>query len=281
MDNYSQIDVEDCALRGKLENVKVLSSLFKCVQFKDSANFFASPRGLKLLVEDSKCVQLAAFISDEMFEEYSMQGDLIGFKVDLNYLVECLTIFDSPTDNTPTSLSMYYKGEGFPLRLVLIEEDFVTDCSLKTMEKHEYLKFSLPGERAVNKLIAEGPPFKDLFYELDSSSEYVDFFLSPDPPHFRLTTRSTSAKSQITVPKTAEMFKEFKCTATSLTRYKYSQIKTMMKPLQVATQVSLQTDNMGILCVQFMVKADGKNTTYIEYFCTPVIMDEDEGDDDD
>lgn len=75
------------------------------------------------------------------FQEYSLEEELIGFRIELNILLECLTILDGDA-----SMNLYYRGYGSPLRLVIVEDDIVTDCSIKTMEALETLHFTLPSE---------------------------------------------------------------------------------------------------------------------------------------
>ena len=130
-------------LKGKVDNVKNLSQLIKCINFKEIAVFFASQNGIKIVVEDSKCVQASAFIGTDIFTEFTINEELVSFRLDITVLLECLSMFDQ--GSTPASLNLYYRGNGFPLRLVLVEEDVVTDCSLKTLEALEILHFDPPG----------------------------------------------------------------------------------------------------------------------------------------
>lgn len=269
----------DYVLKAKIENVKNLSQLLKCINFKDLATCFASNNGLKFVVEDAKCVQAAAFVGADIFQEYELKDDIVTFRLDLNIFMECLTIFDNsgPVSggmNPQTTMNLYYAGYGSPLRLILIEDDFITDCSIKTMEAMEIVHFSMPGENTFNKIIADGPQFKDIFNDLDPTSEYIDLFMSPDAPYFKITTLSNIGKCQISIPKDADMIEEFLCSTPAATRYKYSQIKPAMKPVQAATKISIQTDEIGLLCMQFMVKTESKQFCYIEYFCTPVLMED-------
>ncbi|KAF6207816.1 hypothetical protein GE061_016265 [Apolygus lucorum] len=261
----------DCVLKAKVHNVKNLSQLLKCIHFKDVAVCFASKNGLKFVTEDSKCMQAAAFIGEDIFQEYSLEEELIGFRIELNVLMECLTILDGDA-----SMNLYYKGYGFPLRLVIVEDDIVTDCSIKTMEALETLHFTLPPEDVVNKMIVDGPRFRDVLADLDTDSELVTFKMSPDPPHFTVATLSIACRAEVSVPKDADMVEEFISTSRQVCQYKYSQIKPALRTLQSSEKVSMQTGPDGLLCFQFMVKTDTNQMAYIEYFCTPVISDEEE-----
>lgn len=47
---------------ASLDNARNLSNILKAIAFKDHAIFSATPNGLKVTVEDSKCLQANAFI---------------------------------------------------------------------------------------------------------------------------------------------------------------------------------------------------------------------------
>ncbi|XP_073978841.1 radiation insensitive 1 [Rhodnius prolixus] len=267
---FPEENVEQCVLRGKINNIKNLSQLLKCIHFKEIAAVFASANGMKFVVEDSKCLQAAAFIGEDIFEEYQIKDELVSFRLELKLLMECLNIMDGAA-----SLNLYYKEEGSPLRLVLVEDDVITDCSIKTMDALETLHFSLPSDEVSAKMIVDGPGFKDVMCDLDADSEFVDLLLSPHKPGLIITTRSTAGKCEITLPKEADMIEEFIVNEISESRYKYAQIKPALKTLQVAAKVSLQTGKDGLLCVQFIVKTESNQMAYIEYFCTPVLPEDD------
>ncbi|KAK9506219.1 hypothetical protein O3M35_008193 [Rhynocoris fuscipes] len=254
----TQENLDEYILRGKIDNLKNLLQLLRCIHFKEIAVVFASANGLKFVVEDSKCVQAAAFIGQDIFQEYNIKEELISFRLELKLLMECLSIMDGAA-----SLNLYYKEEGAPLRLVLIEDDIVTDCSIKTMDTLETLNFSLPQEDVIGKLIVDGAGFREVLCDLDSDSEYVDILLNQNKPGLIITTRSTAGKCEIMLPKDAAMIEE----------YKYSQIKPALKTLLVAAKVSLQVSKEGLLCLQFIVKTESNQMAYIEYFCTPVLPD--------
>lgn len=53
---------EHHVLVASLDNARNLSNILKAIAFKDHAVFSATPNGLKVTVEDSKCLQANAFI---------------------------------------------------------------------------------------------------------------------------------------------------------------------------------------------------------------------------
>ncbi|CAB1318193.1 unnamed protein product, partial [Coregonus sp. 'balchen'] len=55
---------DNYVLVASLDNVRNLSNILKAITFKDHAIFNATPSGLKVTVEDSKCLQANAFIQE-------------------------------------------------------------------------------------------------------------------------------------------------------------------------------------------------------------------------
>lgn len=52
----------DCALVASLDNVRNLSTVLKAIHFREHATCFATKNGIKVTVENAKCVQANAFI---------------------------------------------------------------------------------------------------------------------------------------------------------------------------------------------------------------------------
>lgn len=62
LSTQSQPGDEQYVLVATLDNVRNLSNILKAIAFKDHAIFNATQNGLKVTVEDSKCLQANAFI---------------------------------------------------------------------------------------------------------------------------------------------------------------------------------------------------------------------------
>uniref|UniRef100_A0A8C9Y0T6 RAD1 homolog (S. pombe) n=1 Tax=Sander lucioperca TaxID=283035 RepID=A0A8C9Y0T6_SANLU len=83
LSTQSQGDAEQYVLVASLDNARNLSNILKAITFKDHAIFSATPNGLKVTVEDSKCLQANAFIQAEIFQEFTIKDDSVGFQVNL------------------------------------------------------------------------------------------------------------------------------------------------------------------------------------------------------
>jgi hypothetical protein len=70
--------------------VCILFLLVAIVLYVQTATVFASENGLKVTVEDSKCVLANAFIQAALFQEFSIREEQIIFRINLTVLMVCL-----------------------------------------------------------------------------------------------------------------------------------------------------------------------------------------------
>lgn len=265
-------NVSDYKLVAKLGSLKTVVHLLKAINFKETATCFATENGLKVTVEDSKCVQASAYIPSNVFEEFNLKEDVI-FKMNLSVLVECLCMFWSTIimSGSNVALELFYKGVGHPLSVLIEENGVITDCSLKTQNPDELLDFHLEPENVFNKVVLQTELLKDILSELDNTSEFIELLLSPEAPYFSISTNGLAGLFHIKLPHDGELIDNFQCTSLATTSYRLSHIKPAMKALSYANKVSLRTDECGLLCFQYMVKTDEGRTCYIEYYISPVV----------
>ncbi|XP_066585996.1 cell cycle checkpoint protein RAD1 [Prorops nasuta] len=265
-------DYENYKLVAKLGNLKTVVLLLKAVNFKESATCFGTENGLKVTVEDAKCMQASAYLPTYIFEEFTLLEDII-FKINLNVLVECLCMFWSSIhlSDSSVALQLYYKGAGHPVTILIEEDGVITDCSLKTQEPNELLDFHLEPENVSNKVVVQTELLKDILTELDPTSELIEILLSPDPPYFRITTDGIASICHVDLPHDGDLVETFQCKNMAKSKYRLAHIKPAMKALSFANKVSLRTDDCGLLCFQHMVKTDDGHTCYIEYYMSPVV----------
>ncbi|XP_076675991.1 cell cycle checkpoint protein RAD1 isoform X1 [Andrena cerasifolii] len=260
-------DTEDYKLVAKLGNLKTVVQLLKAINFKESATCFGTENGLKVTVEDAKCMQASAYIPGHVFQEFNLKEDVI-FRINLNILVECLCMFWSNINSQGSSvaLQLFYKGAGDPVTVLIEEDGIITDCSLKTQDPDELLDFHLEAENVLNKVVLQTELLKDILSELDPTSDLIELLLSPSAPFFRISTAGLAGICHVELPHDGDLIDNFQCTSAATSSYKLAHIKPAMKALLYANKVSLRTDVSGLLCFQYMVKTDEGNTCYIEYY---------------
>ncbi|XP_023213132.1 cell cycle checkpoint protein RAD1-like [Centruroides sculpturatus] len=116
--DFTSQDNADYALVCSVDNARNISQLLKAIHFGETATLCASKNGLKVTVEESKCVQANAYIQAVLFHEYNVRQENVTFKINLNVLLECLNIFgNSNTPGITTALKMCYGGYGSSLIL--------------------------------------------------------------------------------------------------------------------------------------------------------------------
>jgi len=79
----------------------------------------------------------------------------------------------------------------------LEEGGVITDCSIRTLEAEEILDFNFCAANVLNKIILRSECLKEVFAELDSSSDLVEILISPDPPYFRISTVGTAGDTKV------------------------------------------------------------------------------------
>ncbi|XP_023684511.1 cell cycle checkpoint protein RAD1 isoform X1 [Paramormyrops kingsleyae] len=257
-------------LVASLDNVRNLSNILKAIAFKDHALFNATPNGLKVTVEDSKCLQANAFIQSEIFQEFTIQEDSVSFQVNLTVLLDCLTIFGGSTvPGVTTALRLCYNGYGYPLKLFLEEGGVVTVCKINTQEPEEPIDFEFCSTNVTNKVILQSDSLREAFSELDMTSEVLQITMSPSQPYFRLSTFGNSGNAHYDYPKDSDMMELFQCTKTQTNRYKMSLLKPSTKALALSCKVSVRTDSQGFLSLQYLVRNDDGQICFVEYYCCP------------
>ncbi|XP_064079279.1 cell cycle checkpoint protein RAD1-like [Macrobrachium nipponense] len=269
-------DGKDYLLFAKMCNSKNVLQLLKAVYFEDVATLFGSSNGLKVTVEVAKSIQANAFIQHDIFQEFKITEEVTTFKISLKSLVECLSIFGvSSSPGVTPSLKMYYDGHGTPLEIILEEGGVVTDCKIRTQEADDTLDFNFTNTGVLNKIIMRSEVLKEVFSELDTSSDVLEILMSPDAPYFRLTTYGTYGTNHIDMPKNSDMVEHFMVKKTMSQKYKLNLLKHCNKALAASQKVSVRTDDRGFLCFQFMIKTEDSHICFVEFFCCPEEEDDD------
>lgn len=272
----TQSQIPNILFSAKLDNIKIFYTTLKAVNFNNDANIIISPDGLKIIVEEAKYVQALLYITKHCFSEYTFSSDdEVDIRLNITVVTDCLSIFAG----ADCSMKLYYKGRGAPLVLVLeqhSDDDLITEVSVKTKNSEENLDFALDEEdESYTKLIMRGADFSNLLNEINKASDVLEIYMSPRPPHFRLTSLGEiQTQSNVEVAKTSDMFVSYLCQKQNVARYKMSHIRLAMKALGIAGQVALQTDKSGLLQLQIRALAEGEAHIFLEHYITPLVDDE-------
>jgi hypothetical protein len=85
----------------------------------------------------------------------------------------------------------------------LEESGVLTDCSIQTQDADEVLDFDFCSSNVVNRVILKADCLREVFAELDMSSDSLEILLSPSPPFCRLSTSGFAGTTQVGVYSTA------------------------------------------------------------------------------
>lgn len=279
----SQPEIEMCFL-AKISNARILTSILNGIHLKKDqlATMRVESGGIKFGVEESKALMGSCLLHKDLFEEYkykepalSSPSDAPGsdradqFKVNLSTLIDCLNIFGGGPGSF-TSLQIIYKGYGNPLFLMLEENQVRTDCGLRTLETDGIPDYHFRSVPILNKAIMKSDCLKEALNELDWSSETLNILMSPDPPHFRLTTTGPNGSCQIDFPSDSKAFEAFQCSQTLSYSYKTKLVQPTVKALNLSTKTQLRINERGTLNLQHMYVTDNDQTSFLDFYVIPL-----------
>jgi cell cycle checkpoint protein len=295
------VDVEMCFL-AKISNARILTGILTGIHLKKDqlATMRIESAGIKFAVEESKVLMGTCLLQKDLFEEYKYKEPVHGssseggaslppdgepaggdradqFKVNLSTLIDCLNIFGGGT-NSLTSLQIIYKGYGNPLFLMLEENQVRTDCGLRTLETDGIPDYHFRAVPILNKAIMKSDCLKEALNELDWSSETLNILMSPDAPHFRLTTTGPNGSCQIDFPSDSKAFEAFQCTQTLSYSYKTKLVQPTVKALMSSTKTQLRINERGTLNLQHMYVTDNDQTSFLDFYVIPLEEEEEDMD---
>ena len=234
-----------------------------------------------MTVEDAKCVQSNAFIKSEIFTEYHLKpgrgdeagSDDLSFSINLNVVLECLNMFggvgSGESLGASPSLKICYGGYGHPFVLLLEEHGVINDSQIRTKEAEECLDFNFANAAIVSKIIMNSDYFKEVFSELDTTSEHIEFIISPESPdNLQIRTSGPAGECCVSVPSSSDMMEHFQCDRVSRAKYKLSLLRHGIKPLALSEKVSIRMDDRDFLCFQYLVRTEA-GQSFLDFYCAP------------
>jgi len=162
---------------------------------------------------------------------------------------------------------MFYRGYGHALFLLLEDQGVRTDCGLRTIDAGDGVTdFNFRAVPILNKVIIKSECLKEALNELDWSGDVLTVLLSPDPPHFRLTTSGRSGSCQVDYPKESKVFEAFDCQQTQCHGYKLKLLQPTAKALANSTTTQVRMNERGVLNLQHMFQTEDGETSFVDFF---------------
>ncbi|XP_050023494.1 cell cycle checkpoint protein RAD1 isoform X1 [Dermacentor andersoni] len=252
---------------AKLDNAKDLSQLLRAISIREVATVEINDMGIRVIAQEGKCVQAIAFVQRELFDSYALKEPTLSFDISLSIWLECLTMFGAM--GGPVSTRLCYGGPGNPLVMFLEESGVVTDCKIRTLESEGVVNFDLSRDNVINVVILKSESIKEVWSELDISSEDMEVFISPNDPYFRLSTFGAAGTVEVSYSKESEFMESFQCKKEQRNSYKINLMKQCIKALNLSSKVAIRTDQLGLICFQFLIRTEEGTATFVEYYCTP------------
>ncbi|KAJ3013181.1 ssDNA endodeoxyribonuclease [Thoreauomyces humboldtii] len=294
--------------RATLDNVASLVTILRAIAFKDRANVIINSLGIRFIVEDSRASQGRAYVQANHFSRYDYpvrlpddqdQGqdvespDVITFSVDLQTLLDCLTIFGGSSGNPFSSgvgSGAGYGGfgekraveriavritvpmDGHQMSLILEERGVVTSCVLTTYDPDPMteLHATFVEQRSICKVIMKSEWLKDAFSELDGTSDTITLLISPTTPYFRLSASGLAGDTQMDYPKDTDVVESFHCVRSTTNGYRYALLQPCLRALAVSSKCSIRVNEVGFLSIQFMINITEQDVTFVEYLVSPL-----------
>lgn len=286
----SSLNEEEYLFKGKLEYVPVLSPLLNSLlDIDEVALIIFTERGIRVTCESQKCLQGSAFIPKDWFSEYSLaQRDscpVVSCSLSLPLLLDSigLSSIDKASENMDdyssswnengvppgmaTVLKMVYPVHHSSLQLVVEDCGVSTECQISTIENTNMHIFEMKKEETVGKVVIDAELLRDLWCELDLTSQVIEITISPEEPYFRISTSSTLGQVNTDIHKDSEKISLFTCEETQNNQYKTSFLKSMIKALNQSSKTSIRVNDQGLICIQHMLNLDQFTGGFIEFFC--------------
>lgn len=302
------------ACQVKAKNVRSLINVIRSLNFTNNTEMHFSKTGMKFIAEQSQFFQGSAYIKNGFFYEYRFKrgdDDVLNFGIDLSKLTEFLNAF---IDNDMCLLKIVYYGDDKPVAFVFNQTDLlnhkknaknaaddslttfidlpnddkeesaglvVTEYIINTKNSINPVDFNSIQLKSKSLLVIETKPFLECIQDFDSKT-ITDILITINKQ--QLMMRSVGIQqcdTMITVKLDHKFVQRKDVFEDSKFSYRFSCFKNMMKALHMATRLSMETFESGLIQLQLMVKAEEPNTEaiYLEFDIGANIDDDDDFDD--
>uniref|UniRef100_K3X494 Cell cycle checkpoint protein RAD1 n=1 Tax=Globisporangium ultimum (strain ATCC 200006 / CBS 805.95 / DAOM BR144) TaxID=431595 RepID=K3X494_GLOUD len=255
-----------------------------------------------------KSLQIKTSVASELFEsyefvavdgtggenEYEDDDDILqlSFALNLNTLIECLSIF-GPSALPTTSLRMSYDPERAHLLLVVEDNGVICECSMQVLE-HDgndmgQLEFESAFEHSavVGRCIIQSEPLHDAFAELYDlpSAASVTIAMFGDDARARtkshkclsLSATSETGSCEIEFGATSKAFIEFFCAAADedddsgecAATFHVAVLQQAFKALASSNETFLRMNADGFLSVQHMIESGTGEKAFVDALISP------------
>ncbi len=254
---------------GEIEGVRALIPLLKAITIRKHAVMAITDRGLKITCEEtSRSVQASAFFDRNLFKRYQLPDDrTLCFEFRMADLLTALNILfpeqhksDDPLfDNSKVQLALKYPvvkdGGCEQLKLQVLGDHNEAAACVNTYNPDRLVVFNMS---FVNKIIIDAEPLIDFWRCADSTSSHLTLGISNDiEVAFEMATKSDRGAFLNRISPESGYVEHYECTVPMKNQYLMEHMKSTLRPLILASKVSIRTDPQGLLNLQFLIRLDG------------------------
>lgn len=259
--------------QGEIANMRALVPVLKSICIKRTAIMAITERGLKISCEeDSKTIQATAFIDRNLFQKYEMRNESkpesLCFR--MSDLLNALSILfpecqsqsaeNIPFGNANTSILRWKYECAERLKLQVINGDHSAMAYIQTFTPTKLVVFSMS---FVNKVILDASVLIDFWKCADTASTHLHIKISSDEPWFELATESDRGRFVYRVTAQSIHVEHYECTVPISNRYEMTTMHCTLRPLLLASKISIRMDGNGLLNMQFLIRLDSTNTEFL------------------
>lgn len=190
--------------------------------------------------------------------------------------------FDPPILGMNGIFRLSYAAAGDPLCIILEASGVVTTCELVTYEPDYFEEIPLQKDAIAQKIIMRASWLHDAISELSSTlPTRLTIVSAPTAPYFTLSATGPLGSATVEFSKDPQLLETFQVPTRIVNVYKYSLIKAASRAMEIATKVSIRTDEQGVLSLQFMIEVEGGSYTFVDFRFVPFLPEDGEGDEED
>ena len=115
---------------------------------------------------------------------------------------------------------------------------------------------------------------RDIFAELDQSSEFLELSVSCEDNTFTMATNGDCGDVTISIPDHSEIVHFFECKKNSKAKYRMSTLRMALKAITMSEKLSIRMDKREFVCFQYLLNFPEGNC-FLEYYCAPEETEDD------
>lgn len=248
--------------QGEIENARSLIPVLKAICIKRTAVMIFTDNGLKITCEEESCtVQASVFLDRKIFKKYDLKDNnskSLCFRMSdlLSALKVLLPELEPQNQDAINEHSNFLciKYETIErLKLQVISGNHSAMATIQTFDPQELVVFS---SAFVNKIIVDASVIIDFWKAADTTSPTVEVKISNGEHGFEMITESELGKFRNCISGESSHVEHFECTVPMGNKYEMDSMKATLRPLLLATKMSIRLNASGHLNMQFLIRLD-------------------------